>query len=260
MRIAGRKKYVELVKIYLNLQIIETMDTNRFFLFFILSFFIVGNVYAKNCKKGKPCGNTCIARNKECHVGTSSNYSSPSYSSPTYSSPKRSRRKRSRKSYTRTVSYTSPNRSYPSDTSEDQEPEKKSPITIRMKVSGILDSDIFETNNKKRKKVILYGIDAPEQDQPFGQEAREFLKESICKKKIKTKLYDKNDDNIDTAIVFVGGKNINELMVKSGYAWVYQPSCTESFCDDWIKYEEEAREQKKGLWSNSSRIAPWIWR
>jgi hypothetical protein len=23
----------------------------------------------KRCKKGKPCGDTCIARNKTCHVG-----------------------------------------------------------------------------------------------------------------------------------------------------------------------------------------------
>jgi len=24
----------------------------------------------KNCKKGKPCGNSCIAQDKVCHVGT----------------------------------------------------------------------------------------------------------------------------------------------------------------------------------------------
>jgi hypothetical protein len=23
---------------------------------------------APNCKKGKPCGNTCIAKDKECHI------------------------------------------------------------------------------------------------------------------------------------------------------------------------------------------------
>ncbi|MGL6010643.1 MAG: SH3 domain-containing protein, partial [Shewanella oncorhynchi] len=28
--------------------------------------------YAKNCKKGQPCGNSCISWNKTCHVGTSS--------------------------------------------------------------------------------------------------------------------------------------------------------------------------------------------
>lgn len=37
-------------------------------------------VTAKNCKKGKPCGNTCIAWNKTCHVGTSSSTSSSSTS------------------------------------------------------------------------------------------------------------------------------------------------------------------------------------
>jgi micrococcal nuclease len=31
----------------------------------------------KNCSKGKPCGNTCIARNKTCHVGTGTARSAP---------------------------------------------------------------------------------------------------------------------------------------------------------------------------------------
>ena len=44
-----------------------------------------------NCTEGKPCGNTCIAWDKECHVygspsSTSLPTSSPSYSSGSYSS------------------------------------------------------------------------------------------------------------------------------------------------------------------------------
>ncbi len=31
----------------------------------------------RQCKIGKPCGNSCIARNKTCHVGTASATTSP---------------------------------------------------------------------------------------------------------------------------------------------------------------------------------------
>ena len=38
-----------------------------------LSLLVVGNAEGqKNCRKGIPCGNTCIAANKVCHVGTPS--------------------------------------------------------------------------------------------------------------------------------------------------------------------------------------------
>jgi len=240
------------------------MITNRFFWVFILSFLMGGNVYAKNCTKGKACGNTCIARSKECHVGSgSSSNSSSDYSSTrrsSYSSPRRSRRKKSSNTYTPTASYTSPRNFSSSNTFEDQEEKKKSPVTISAVVSKILDSDTLETNKKGHKRISLYGIDAPEEDQPFGKEAKDFFRKKVFKKKIKEKVYDKKDDGTDIALVFAGGKNINELMIKAGYAWVYQPSCDESFCDDWVRYEEEAKAQKKGLWGGSGRIAPWIWR
>ncbi|CAK8723405.1 hypothetical protein KKHLCK_12785 [Candidatus Electrothrix laxa] len=232
------------------------MITNRFFWVFILSFLMGGNVYAKNCTKGKACGNTCIARSKECHVGSGSS----SNSSSDYSSPRRSRRKKSSNTYTPTASYTSPRKSFSSNTLEDQENKKKSPVTISAVVSCILNSDTLGTNKKGHKKISLYGIDAPEEDQPFGKEAKDFFEKKVFKKKIKEKVYDKKDDGTDIALVFAGGKNINELMIKAGYAWVYQPSCDESFCDDWVRYEEEAKAQKKGLWGGSGRIAPWIWR
>ena len=43
------------------------------FAFLALSLLVVSNAEAqKNCRKGIPCGNTCIAANKVCHVGTPS--------------------------------------------------------------------------------------------------------------------------------------------------------------------------------------------
>ena len=50
-------------------------------LFTFLSLSLLAVSYAegqKNCRKGIPCGNTCIAANKVCHVGTPSTPSSTS--------------------------------------------------------------------------------------------------------------------------------------------------------------------------------------
>jgi micrococcal nuclease len=60
--------------------------------------------------------------------------------------------------------------------------------------------------------------------------------------------------------VFVNGKNVNELMLEAGYAWVHVGLCTELFCDDWIQIENEVKSEKKGLWADSNRLPPWIWR
>ncbi len=61
----------------------------KFLVFLILCASAAFNVEAKVCKKGQPCGNSCISWNKTCHKGTYSSGSSNSYSSrsssPTYS-------------------------------------------------------------------------------------------------------------------------------------------------------------------------------
>ncbi|MCI5134692.1 MAG: thermonuclease family protein [Candidatus Electrothrix sp. AW2] len=243
--------------------------------FFILFFFVIGDGYAKNCKKGKPCGNSCIAQSKTCRkgLGSSSLYDYPSpYKSSSLSRKsvkkrgntssnysKRNHKRRTTSSSYVAASYTSPRRLTASEESHDQKEKKASPATVWSSVSKILDADIFKVRNKKNKKIRLYGIDAPELDQPFGKEAKDFLTNYIYKKKVKVKIYDR-DNGVNSAVVFANKKNVNEIMVKSGYAWVSTDLCTESFCDDWARYEEESREQKKGLWSKSGRIAPWIWR
>lgn len=49
-----------------------------------LSLLVVSNAEAqRNCRKGIPCGNTCIAANKVCHVGTPAVTPTPAISDST---------------------------------------------------------------------------------------------------------------------------------------------------------------------------------
>lgn len=45
---------------------------------FVSAFCLPSRVHAQNCKKGIPCGNSCISASKVCRVGTGSAHSSSS--------------------------------------------------------------------------------------------------------------------------------------------------------------------------------------
>jgi endonuclease YncB( thermonuclease family) len=273
---------------------------NRFFLVFILIFAAANNVTAKNCKKGIPCGDTCISRDKVCggrpsissssrssESGSSSSSSTSNYSSRISSSgddtssnssaPTRSYSPSAKPQITYECNgvavteseFKKCNSAQVGDRKDDKEladevsDEKKitnSPKITTAVIAEILDADVFQCAGKKQQKIKLYGIDAPEDGQPFYQEARDVLKKLLYKKKITAKISSKDSDGTDMAVVFANRKNVNELMVKSGYAWVRRDSCDESFCDDWVESEEEAKSQGKGLWSDSGRIPPWVWK
>jgi endonuclease YncB( thermonuclease family) len=109
-------------------------------------------------------------------------------------------------------------------------------------------------------KVSLYGIDTPEKTQSHGVQAAQAVTRLINRKKIQLQVYDKERDGRCSAIVSVGGKNINELLVKGGHAWVNEKYCYEAFCSDWVSYQNKAKSQGKGLWSDSNPKPPWVWR
>src|SRR2546425_1544314 len=59
------------------------------FTFLGVSLLVVSNAEGqKNCRKGIPCGNTCIAANKVCHIGTPSAPPTPA-ATPATAAPSR---------------------------------------------------------------------------------------------------------------------------------------------------------------------------
>jgi micrococcal nuclease len=109
--------------------------------------------------------------------------------------------------------------------------------------------------------VSLYGIDSPERTQPHGVKAVQVITKLLNRKKISLQIYDNDRENRRClAVVSVGKKNINELLVKGGHAWVQREYCYESFCTDWLSSQAQAKAAKKGLWSYPGPIAPWLWK
>ena len=140
------------------------------------------------------------------------------------------------------------------------------------KVVRVVDGDTVYVANKsgKKFKVRLTGIDAPEQNQPYGLASTYHLKEILIDKWVLLKSKPKNGnlysiDRYDRVLakVILDGSDINLFQVSSGYAWHfkrYQKQQSSSDRQIYSQAELNAKKNKLGLWKEKKSIAPWKWR
>ena len=122
----------------------------------------------------------------------------------------------------------------------------------------VVDGDTIKGNlDSKRITIRLVEIDAPEMDQPFGVESKRFLKKLIENKKVTLISEGKDRYGRTLGELFVNKDNINETMVKSGFAWVYDRYVKSSLL---YSYQDEAKSKTLGIWQSENPIAPWVWR
>ena len=134
--------------------------------------------------------------------------------------------------------------------------------TITGKVISVADGDTITIldEGKQQTKIRLYGIDTPEKAQAFGKKAKKFTASLTAGKQANVTVYDTDRYGRSVGVVFVNGINVNEEIIKNGYAWQYRKYCKASFCSDWLKLEEHARSFAFGLWDESNPQPPWDWR
>jgi micrococcal nuclease len=130
------------------------------------------------------------------------------------------------------------------------------------KVVSVTDGDTIKVYNAEQGqvKVRLYGIDTPEKGQPYGKAAGKHLASLIAGATVEVESVAKDRYGRTVGIVWGSGTNINQEMVKAGYAWVYSRYCDKPFCEYWLALESEARQDKKGLWQEPNPVPPWEWR
>lgn len=129
--------------------------------------------------------------------------------------------------------------------------------TYTGKIIRVIDGDtfIFQTETGSFK-VRMLAIDAPEHDQPYGDESKQFLKQYEGKTaRLESTGVDKYGRFL--CFLYVAQECINLKSVKLGNAWHYK-----HFNSDKRFYEAEelARLKKSGLWALKNPIAPWDWR
>ena len=133
---------------------------------------------------------------------------------------------------------------------------------ITGKVIRVTDGDtitILDATNTKNK-IRLYGIDAPEKAQDFGNKSREKLASLVAGKDIAVTVIDIDRYGRNVGRINVEGKEVAEEMIKAGMVWLYNAYCKIPECKHWKELETQAKNDKIGLWSNPTAQEPWLWR
>ena len=127
------------------------------------------------------------------------------------------------------------------------------------KVTRVSDGDtlwVTDAANVKHK-IRLARIDAPEKDQPWGGESAAVLKGWVYGRDVRVEFAKRDQYGRILGIVFNGTNDVNLAMVRSGNAWHY------SHFDKTPAYgaaEREAKDARRGLWSQPDPINPYDWR
>ena len=132
---------------------------------------------------------------------------------------------------------------------------------ISGKVVGVHDGDTITllTENNDNIRIRLAQVDAPEKNQPFGNNSKQMLSDLIYLKDIRVREEDIDRYGRSIGTIFLSETDINALMVQQGGAWVYKQYAYDTYLNE---LEQEAKDQKRGLWSlpQKDHIPPWEWR
>ncbi len=123
-------------------------------------------------------------------------------------------------------------------------------------------------------RIRLVGIDAPEvghprkqggrtPGQPWGEEAGRVLADLVLKQPVEVEVFGRDRYKRILAVVRHGTTNVNELLVRSGLAWVYRGGRNDAPAEMQRRLEaaeEDARQAKRGLWADPNPEPPWAFR
>lgn len=128
------------------------------------------------------------------------------------------------------------------------------------RITGVLDGDsiVLLDEAGEEHTVRLFGIDAPERGQPHADVARQFLADKLARRSVGVVVQGRDRYGRSTGTVYLEESNINLLMVRQGHAWWYRQYASHDHLLE--EAERAAREQRAGLWSETSPVPPWEWR
>ena len=131
---------------------------------------------------------------------------------------------------------------------------------ITGKVVGIVDGDTIDilTADMTQIRIRLNGVDAPETGQTFGKNSKQFVSDAIGGKSVRIVSHDKDRYGRTIGDVYSESTLVNLELVRAGLAWHYVQYTPDDKA--LAAAELQAREAKRGLWSDARHVAPWDWR
>ena len=124
---------------------------------------------------------------------------------------------------------------------------------ISGKCVKVIDGDTLVIKcDKATRTVEIDGVDAPELDQPWGKETRNFVKKMVGGEKVEFEIIE-SDGDVVRARVLVNGIDMSEMLVSSGLAWVSEDGADAEL----LELSSKAREMPCGLWTDPDPQPPW---
>lgn len=126
-------------------------------------------------------------------------------------------------------------------------------------VSRVIDGDTLDCLiDGRTERIRLYGIDAPEGNQPHGAESTAHLRRLVTNKHCRIEVIGKDRYGRSIAKLWNEAGYLNQTMVRDGAAWWYRKYAPSDA--DLSAAENAARSEKRGLWLEAKPIAPWDFR
>ncbi|HZS35005.1 MAG TPA: thermonuclease family protein [Methylomirabilota bacterium] len=131
--------------------------------------------------------------------------------------------------------------------------------TYSARVVAVMEGDTVRVLHGARQVVVrLRWIDAPEEGQAFGREAKQALVELTARQIVLVRDYGRDRSGRRLAeLILPDGRNVNRELVRAGWAWWFRKYSKDRALGT---LEAEARASRRGLWADPHPIAPWEWR
>jgi micrococcal nuclease len=137
---------------------------------------------------------------------------------------------------------------------------------IKAKVTKVVDGDTIyvKFGNEREEKVRFIGVDTPESTiriDPYGKEAAAYTKSQLYGKDVWLELDVQERDKYGRLLAYIWlsppvnvndteirNKMFNAILLLEGYAQIMTVPPNIKYVDYFRVYQQEAREQNKGLW------------
>jgi endonuclease YncB( thermonuclease family) len=131
-------------------------------------------------------------------------------------------------------------------------------FALEGKVIKVTDGDTVNilTPENRTIKIRMYGIDAPEKKQAFGNASRKNLADLCAAQNATVQENGRDRYARVVGVVTCNGVEANRKQVQDGYAWAYMQYGGKEYASD----EADARAAERGLWHDANPTAPWEWR
>ena len=125
-------------------------------------------------------------------------------------------------------------------------------------VVAVHDGDTVSIRTSKTTlRVRLADIDCPEIGQPHGSQAKDFTSKLIFGHDASIEARGLDQYNRVIGRVTVDGRDVSEVLVRAGLAWVYSRGPADRALSE---AERDARSRRTGIWADPSPVPPWTWR